>query len=137
MGIEQLICCGMRELDGLPDKPVFAVLEVAQDHPTPISSAGRIGGGYVFVVFSDVVGSTSSNGEKLAKFVRANKLGLVKSTSERMNPNTGNTIKAWIWELDHEALFAFRKAYEKNHPHSDRREELGTCKCIDCMEWDY
>jgi hypothetical protein len=48
-------------------------------------------------------------GHAFAKFLKDNKLGTVVSTKPQINLNTGNTIKAWLWTVDREALVAWHK----------------------------
>lgn len=59
-----------------------------------------------FVVFSDVDRhpADTKGGNALCRYIKENNLGEILETSPRMNPNTGNQIKMWIWSPPHESL---------------------------------
>jgi hypothetical protein len=54
-----------------------------------------------FVVFSDNTnsGPNGGYGEQFVKWLRENNLGDVTEVCSGKNPNTGNTIKLWSWDL--------------------------------------
>lgn len=58
--------------------------------------------GCAFVMFSDAV--KYGNGEAFAKIIRDNNLGGITETPEVTNPNSGNKIKVYLWEVDYKAL---------------------------------
>lgn len=51
------------------------------------------------VVFSDVVGKASA-GTALAKHILDKNLGTITASRIKVNPNTGNRIRVWVWELN-------------------------------------
>lgn len=57
-----------------------------------------------FVLYSDA--NVNSNGQELTDYIRRYKLGPVAETNLKYNPNSGNQIRAWIWEPNWEALDA-------------------------------
>ena len=70
-----------------------------------------------FVVFSGVTkrihpdhsSSRMDNyGQAFASFLKKKKLGRVTSSLSRVNPNSNNTIKVWVWEPDYKALRSFK-----------------------------
>jgi hypothetical protein len=69
-------------------------------------------------MFSDVV-SERSRGATLAEFIKKmDVVGELYETKSSVNPRTGNTIKVWLWRVDHEK---FRKWYVEEY--ANRIEE--------------
>lgn len=91
--------CGISLLNGLagvpPEAIVAKILKARSFH-----DAKRIK--EAFVLFSDT--EHAQGGNKLYKYIRDNKLGNIVEFGPRMNPNTGNMIKLWVWEPPHESL---------------------------------
>ena len=44
------------------------------------------------------------NGTRVVDYIKKNKLGRVVGTHGKVNPNSGNEIKAWLWEVNEKAL---------------------------------
>jgi hypothetical protein len=91
--------CGVSVLSGLsvssPEQMVNKVLkERAITDTKKIREA--------FVVFSDV--AEGHGGNSLCRYIKDNKLGDIVEFGPRMNPNTGNMIKMWVWSPPHESL---------------------------------
>lgn len=57
-----------------------------------------------FVMFSDTDNRGTKGGNALCAYIKDNKLGNIVEFGPRMNPNTGNMIKLWIWTPPHESL---------------------------------
>src|SRR6202007_2960824 len=57
-----------------------------------------------FVMFSDTDNGASYGGNSLCRYIRENNLGEIIEMGPRMNPNTGNQIKVWVWAPPHESL---------------------------------
>jgi len=63
-----------------------------------------------FVIFSDKVRDDAEaaqyigTGQRLADYIRANACGEIIEMGPRMNPNSGNMIKIWVWSPAHESL---------------------------------
>jgi hypothetical protein len=57
-----------------------------------------------FVMFSDKDHSGILGGNALCKYIQETKQGDIVEFGPRMNPNTGNMIKLWIWTPPHESL---------------------------------
>lgn len=55
-----------------------------------------------FIIYSDFI--LLKNGESLTKYIRENGLGEVLETEEKVNPNSENRIKVYVWAINHEAL---------------------------------
>lgn len=55
-----------------------------------------------FVVFSDT--DNAAGGNELCRYIKDNKLGAILEMGPRMNPNTGNMIKIWVWAPPHISL---------------------------------
>jgi hypothetical protein len=60
-----------------------------------------------FAVFSDAVGHGGTySGTEFANYLTANKLGTVRASAVKKNPNTSNRIRVWIWEINKRNLIA-------------------------------
>lgn len=53
--------------------------------------------GYSYI-FSDSV--NNGNGQDIADFIKKHGLGSLIETRARLNPNSGNMIKIWIWRFN-------------------------------------
>lgn len=84
-----LVSCGIREIDGLEDM---------WDADTIIANVSDID--TAFVLFS----TTSSHGDELRDYVRRFKLGKVVETDWVKNPNSGNEIRAYLWQVNQDAV---------------------------------
>lgn len=85
--LNKLSCCGVSEIDGL-QSPVKTLKDVCDEYF--ISEVGR-----TYVIFTDVFYSTK--GERLVKYIKLNKLGVIYGTKYKTNINSGNMIKLWVW----------------------------------------
>lgn len=63
---------------------------------------GRVSNKCAFIVFSD--NQQNQNGQEFADNLIANELGKVTSSGYDHNPNSGNPICVWVWEVDWIAL---------------------------------
>jgi len=117
MTIRQLSCCGLRELSGLqgPDSPRMKMKEFIR---TSCPRSGRYdfrSGRYSYVgslrfshvIFSEARDGAGDYGERFAAFIRRNKLGDVVASLRRVNPNSGNQVKCWVWTLNKPNLMAW------------------------------
>lgn len=99
---KSFVSCGVLEVHHLPNttpsQTVFAILTALYRNPRPAA----------FVIFSDVVGSRRSyptRGEKLAHYLKEIIGTDLWESKKEVNPRTGNTIRLWVWRLDHEVLW--------------------------------
>lgn len=110
MTLKQMSCCGMRDLSGL------------SDHETPkeamvafvLTSCPRVSRynwdarkceklrqlNFSHVIFSEANNEHRRYGENFATYIRRNKLGTVVASERRVNPNSGNQVKFWVWTLN-------------------------------------
>ncbi len=106
MEIYETHCCGLRELhhinegsnEDIVERAYECIFEYMED--------------FAFFVFTDEV--SEGNGTSLAKFIVENNLGRITKSRSRVNPNTGHTIKIWVWEIKHDNLKKWRKKNNKN-----------------------
>lgn len=82
-------CCGMKELSEIsldisPEDTIRSVL------PRIYKSCG-------LVIFTGVL--VHGYGKRLADYIEKHKLGQVRQSLPRTNPNTNNRIAAWIWSV--------------------------------------
>lgn len=61
--------------------------------------------GVAMIIFSDNV--DNGNGESLARFIEKKNLGQITESGQCVNPNSRNTIQAWIWTINWPNLLAF------------------------------
>ena len=70
--------------------------------------------------FSDITKEkktrVKSTGAKLAKYIKAHRLGRISSTPPALNKNSGNTIKQWTWTPNYENLKLWKKLNNKKIP---------------------
>lgn len=63
-----------------------------------------------FVIWSDKDHDGQRGGNALCKYIKDKNLGDVLEMGPRMNPNTGNMIKVWVWAPPHKSLHPNDKA---------------------------
>lgn len=108
-----VISCGVKQLYSLHEHDMTFDGKVTpvdiEKHIFPVVDEG----GCAFIVFSDhekLMGESemaslenkagNHQGRRLAAFIRENGLGTVTETSRAVNPNTGNGVRVWVWEVD-------------------------------------
>lgn len=89
--LEQTECCGIEELHNLNKDPNVCLVRVAEE------SQRR-----AMIIFHDAI--RYKKGSRLARKIRAKKLGILQSSKKVMNPNSNNVIQMWIWYPDWVAL---------------------------------
>lgn len=95
--------CGISVLSGLSGTaPARIVDKILKER----ASTDRKNTREAFVVFSDIDRHPDSThgGGALCRYIKENNLGDIIEAGPRMNPNTGNRIKMWIWSPPHESL---------------------------------
>lgn len=68
------------------------------------------------VVFSEAKDGSGAYGERFAAYIRRNNLGDVVASGRRVNPNSGNQVKCWVWTLNKRALMAWANKNIKQAP---------------------
>jgi len=100
------VSCGVMEVHHLPDqsasRTLFSIANALYHKANPRPAA--------FVLFSDVTDTAETRGGLLARYIADNKAfgGHFQASDGAINPKTGNTIKVWLWNINHEV---FRKYY--------------------------
>lgn len=106
------ISCGVTEVHHLPDDSPANTLFAIANHLYHRAN-GRPS---AFVAFSDVVGSwlgKDSRGQALAAEIQKHKeFGGIHESQKAVNPRSGNTIRVWLWCIDHDT---FRKWYTEEY----------------------
>lgn len=97
--LESTSCCGLDIFDGLSN-PLQVLNKICRERYSD-------GGTQAFVCFTDTV--SNGNGKNLCDYINKNKLGVVISTRQKKNPNSGNVIKVWIWSPNERNLKAWAK----------------------------
>ena len=99
---KSFISCGVLEVHHLPkqsaSKTVFSIANALFHKANPRPAA--------YIIFSDVVDkNNNSRGEQVAEHIEKIKgHGVLIKTNPKINPKTGNLIKVWLWEINHEAM---------------------------------
>lgn len=106
-------CCGVGEISGLSDHGggIDAIRRIIRDRDWNDNK-------YPFYFFADALGNRQG-GTLLASTIKKHKLGVLMPTTTRINPNSDNKIKAWLWIPDKGAL----KDFKKKHGLGNREEE--------------
>lgn len=108
-----LNCCGIKEINGITyTRDVTRILDElrAQMMLTTRSCA--------FFIFSDNYRS-SPYGDALASYIQAEGLGTVRTSNQKINPNSNNYVKVYVWEINQEAWRNFMsgvKTLKKSPP---------------------
>ncbi len=102
------ISCGVSQLFSLNNEPVATISDIAEYVFTPDELDGAPN--FTFLIFSDCDKKDGlSNGQKLAQYIRDKRLGSIVASRARINPNTENKIRVWIWGVSFKALEKFYK----------------------------
>lgn len=93
--------CGVSVLSGLRDATPKQIVDkiLKERHPNDSKKIRE-----AFVTFSDTNHDHIYGGNALYRYIKDNKLGDIVEMGPRMNPNTGNMIKFWVWAPPHEDL---------------------------------
>lgn len=124
MQFGQLECCGVKEIrylshsdDAHAAMRCFALgclggkkkgTDLLEVPNVKISYEGNIssiiGVRFRYAIFTEAAVDRASYGKLFAKFILDNKLGEVIKTGVNINPNSTNSLQAYIWTVDHDAL---------------------------------
>jgi hypothetical protein len=103
--LEDLLgCCGVREIDGLslhrePEDALKGVaLSAAYDHK------------WRHAIFTQA-GKGKRYGVQFAAYITKHKLGTVVASPTKVNPNSGNPLKAFIWTVNWPAFRKWASAH--------------------------
>ena len=96
-------CCGISELDGVyKGKPEEIIEDMYEQY------GERFNGRYL--IFSD---RRRRNGytrlTRLARYIRENNLGRLTTLPPQVNPNSGNTLKVYLWAINLKTLSSWGK----------------------------
>lgn len=113
MDLNDMACCGVKEMDGLStfrsaQEAMRAFAGCTVEGAQPRDGYGYydpwVGNRFRYVIFSQA-GARSRYGTRFAAFIRDNGLGdVVKTAGRHINPNSNRILKVWIWTVDHEAV---------------------------------
>lgn len=114
--IEHTQCCGIKEIDGVEGShPKEFLLDIADAIMSGAEDAA-------FYFFSDI--GDAQNGKAIAAFLKRNKLGKITKTGAKRNPNSGNRLHMWVWNID---LKAYRTWVHKtdSNLYKEIKENMG------------
>ena len=103
-------CCGVVELDGVGYDSAQSIVEQVHEEWGDYDHTK-----FRYVVFNDTPtqGSDRPSGAKLANFIKKNKLGDIIVTKSNINPNSGNSLRVWVWTYNRQAVGNFLKSCKK------------------------
>lgn len=135
MNLRTMSCCGMRDLSGLSAHRTAkdAMIEFVRTSCPNASyynwdtrkceKLRRLN--FSHVIFSEANDELYRYGESFATYIRRNKLGTVIASERRVNPNSGNRVKFWVWTLHKQNLVNWAnrntEAIRNNSPFSVAR----------------
>lgn len=107
-------CCGLFEIatmyDG-PQDPKYLLSCIYNDMDfRGRSNTGRLQS-CAFFVFTDIV--QRAYGTSLQKLIEEEGLGKVIKSSPQKNPNSGNMVTTWVWEVNHNKFVDLYPKYKK------------------------
>lgn len=101
-------CCGVGDISGLDASPKDIIAEVVYDRESNNSLP--------LMVFADVVASRRA--QALAKYIVDEGLGEVVMTGVKVNPNSANRIRAYLWTVDSRGLSRWSTKHYKIDAHA-------------------
>lgn len=108
-------CCGVSEFSGItccsPESAVRAFYDQR--------FYGGQKYGHAYAVFTDHTNG-KTYGKALAKYIKENGLGTVTAMRSKMNPNSGNVIKLYVWTVNRQAMTKWGAAPPKGEPCTSR-----------------
>jgi hypothetical protein len=108
-------CCGINELKYIANDndPIRSLMDI-----DPIDLGAH-------VVFSVTSADTPrhATGQKLAKYIADNGLGVVVETKPARNPDHEGTLKAWIWTPNKKTFRSWQAAKRKANPELYRKRQ--------------
>lgn len=114
-------CCGLREIDGL------SLDSNARQAMESFITNTLVGGFYEgpdhrwrYAVFTEASNALTRHfyGLEFARFIRTHKLGKLVTTSGARNPNSHKHLRAWLWEVDWNAIKKYAKKSKKSQASS-------------------
>lgn len=105
--INGLECCGVNVIDQIADQTPKSVIEQVCE------SKFNQEDDCAFYIFTDI--QKMIWGTALASYIRKENLGIIRTSVSRVNPNSGNTLKIWIWHVNHTALKSWAKKHNSYH----------------------
>lgn len=103
--IRGLDCCGIRELidiDAYLTEPEQIIADVCEEYYIHEHRCA-------FYLFSDI--QDKKSGKELSSFIKKNKLGTITMSPVRVNPNSDNSLRVYLWTISRANL---RKYWYKN-----------------------
>jgi len=101
-------CCGLKEIHNLSGyiNPKKALKAVCKE----FLKKGNNGKRGAFLVFTQALSYEASDyGDRLKEYIIKNNLGGVIETPLRRNPNSGNTLKTYVWTVKPRKLHSWYK----------------------------
>ena len=118
MYLNSMECCGLREIHGISQHrdPEVAFKRLINDNKESDwcwddtrKSPPNWPSNWRFAVFTQA-GARSRYGNKFAAYIKANNLGEVIETATKVNPNSSNPLKTFVWTLNHQRVVEHAKA---------------------------
>lgn len=100
-------CCGMDEIQTIfGSHPKTVIHDVLKNY---YFGENRHSDSYKIVPFIIFSGTKAQKAEELCNYIRKNKLGKVLRSDSRLNPNSGNMLRSYIWQTSDRGLREYAK----------------------------
>lgn len=113
MRVDNTSCCGLNEIVGVAYNSPQDVMRMVCEYKN--LSDTKDNRDYVpLMFFTDTIYKKKpavQSGQSFAKFIEDNKLGVLSKSTIRINPNSSNRIRCWIWSVNFPNLINW---YKKN-----------------------
>lgn len=126
-----MICCGVVEFDGMNNSeftPAGAMAALAEYGRFRDTAKIREGDNFAHCVFSVASGYAHGKGHyannmvKLKRYINTHKLGVLHTSTDRENPNSGNQVRAGLFTPNLKGMASWMKKYSIE-AEGERREE--------------
>lgn len=104
---EDTSCCGVKEIVDICDEKLNN--ESLLRDITDLRYEDGDKGNCCYYFFTDI--NLCEYGNSLKKYITDNKLGTVTRSGAKKNPNSGNSIKVYLWTVNNGALYLWHKKH--------------------------
>ena len=104
MSVRSTSCCGLNEFYGFASHRTAKSVVKSILTDLGVGRYRTIESITPFILFTEVKEKGEDRGEKLARYIKENKLGSVVKTPTRINPNSDNKLHCFIWTINKKNL---------------------------------
>ena len=117
-----MACCGILEVMHLRESaPKQTLIDICNyDHHYNYEEELPKLQHHPYVIFTDHI--DMKYGKNFAKFIKKNRLGIITYSSKaKLNPNSGNNIRMWVWSVNWRAVKIYLEKHTKERYRIDPR----------------